>query len=134
AEDLETGTPPSGRTTEDDILVTLSAGNVLTSAMGVARVVATGDHPDPDGRQWLTESTVLGPYLTLYQVDQERPDPDFLAGALRAVDPRDQPGSSRMDFRRVRIPRLPLAEQRAYGRAFRELGRLADVVRETAIL
>jgi hypothetical protein len=34
-----------------------------------------------------------------------------------------------VDARRLRVPRLPLAEQRAYGAAFRRLTELEDVLR-----
>ncbi|KAA2267033.1 N-6 DNA methylase [Solihabitans fulvus] len=121
ADDLATGSAPSGRTEHQPGLVTLARGDVVAAPTGAARVV------DTDG-------AVLGPYLARYRVDQERLDPDFLAGVLRSADPRAYPGSSRMDARRTQLPRLSLAEQRAYGRAFRQLAALADAVRDAAEL
>jgi hypothetical protein len=67
-------------------------------------------------------------------VDPKRLDPHFLAGVLRAAAARAHLGSSRVDARRTQVPRLPLAEQQAYGRAFRQLGTLEDALRETAAL
>jgi hypothetical protein len=119
AEDVAEGRPPSGRTTSDPGLVAVEDGDVVASAIGVARVVTAGD-------------AMLGPHLALYRVDRQRLDPDFLAGVLRCADSRARPGSSRIDARRTPVPRLPLAEQRAYGRAFRDLITLEDTVRQTA--
>jgi hypothetical protein len=125
AGDLATGGRPSGRTSPDPGHITLEAGDVVatvTTGEGAARTVAEG-------------GAVLGPQLHLYRVDQERMDPDFLAGYLRyAGATRPYPGASRVDARRVRIPRLSLSEQQVYGRAFRELLALEDRLRETATL
>jgi hypothetical protein len=71
---------------------------------------------------------VLGPYLSRYRIDPELLDPDFLAGVLRAGQPT-RAGSSRTDARRTQVPRLPLAEQRRYGDAFRQLIALEDTLR-----
>ncbi|HEY0804417.1 MAG TPA: N-6 DNA methylase, partial [Pseudonocardiaceae bacterium] len=117
ADDLANGQPPSGRTTDEPGQVRVAAGDVVASVLGAARVLETGD-------------AVLGPYLARYRVDPDRLDPDFLAGLLRSGDTR--PGSSRMDTRRLRVPLLPLGEQRAYGAAFRELAGVADVLRTAA--
>jgi hypothetical protein len=114
ADDLAVGRPPSGRTSGEPGQVTVEAGDVVGSVMGAARVMTEG-------------GAVLGPYLTRYRVDPERLDPDFLAGLLRSAD--THPGASRVDARRLRVPRLPLAEQRAYGAAFRRLTELEDVLR-----
>jgi hypothetical protein len=114
AEDLAEGRPPSGRTTEEPGQVTVRAGDVVASVTGAARVITEG-------------GAVLGPYLTRYRVDPTRLDPDYLAGLLRSAD--THPGASRIDARRLRVPRLPLAEQRAYGAAFRGLAELEDVLR-----
>ncbi|MEV5408220.1 N-6 DNA methylase [Thermopolyspora sp. NPDC052614] len=128
AEDVAYGTPPSGRTAPEDGLVTLEPDDVVTGyATGevTARVITEG-------------GAVLGPQLNLYRVNTKRLDPHFLAGFLRfasnAHPPRGHSGSSRLDARRARIPRLPLADQQAYGRAFRELVLLEDTLRETAAL
>jgi hypothetical protein len=117
ADDLAIGRAPSGRTTEEPGQVTTQAGDVVGSVMGAARVLTEG-------------GAVLGPYLTRYRVDPERLDPDFLAGLLRCAD--IHPGASRVDARRLRVPRLSPAEQRAYGAAFRRLAELEDVLRNAA--
>jgi hypothetical protein len=114
ADDLAVGRPPSGRTAEEPGQVMISAGDVVASVLGAARVMTEG-------------GAVLGPYLTRYRVDPARLDPDYLAGLLRSAD--THPGASRVDARRLRVPRLPLAEQRAYGDAFRRLTELEDVLR-----
>ncbi|GII75225.1 SAM-dependent methyltransferase [Sphaerisporangium rufum] len=126
--DVVAGGPPSGRTRHDPGQVVLEPGDVVATASATecaARTVTEG-------------GAVLGPQLHLYRVDPERLDPDFLAGHLRyagtAGTGRAHPGASRVDARRVRIPRLPLAEQRAHGRAFRELLELDDRLRETSAL
>jgi hypothetical protein len=120
ADDLAEGRPPSGRTAADTGLVDVEAGDVVASVLGAARVLGEG-------------GAVLGPYLARYRVDPERLDPDFLAGLLRAAEPATHGGSSRIDARRVPIPRLPLADQRRYGAAFRQLADVADTVRAAAV-
>ncbi|WP_245966450.1 N-6 DNA methylase [Sphaerisporangium album] len=128
AADLAAGGPPSGRTSPDPGHVTLEPGDVVAAGAtgeGAARTVTEG-------------GAVLGPQLYLYRVDPERMDPDFLAGFLRYAgawgSARSHPGASRVDARRVRIPRLSLPEQQVYGKAFRELLDLEDRLRETAAL
>ncbi|MCP3805246.1 N-6 DNA methylase [Allokutzneria sp. A3M-2-11 16] len=116
-DDLAEGRAPTGRAGGPD-LVTAEPGDVIASPLGVARVATT--------------TVTLGAHLAAYRVDPERMDADFLAGALRAGDHRAHLGSSRVDARRTQLPRLSLAEQRAYGAAFRRLAELADTLRETA--
>ncbi|MDA0638047.1 SAM-dependent methyltransferase, partial [Nonomuraea sp. MCN248] len=120
ADDVATGSPPSGRATSQQGLVALQPGDVVASYSSV-RVISDG-------------GGVLGPQLTLYRVDARRLDPDFLAGFLRAGGSRATTGSSRFDVRRTRLPRIPLKEQRAYGEAFRQLATLEDALRETSEL
>lgn len=119
ADDLAEGRPPSGRTVAEPGLVDVAAGDVVASVLGAARVLTDG-------------GAVLGPYLARYRVDPERLDPDFLAGLLRAAEPAAHGGSSRIDVRRIPIPRLPLEDQRRYGAAFRQLADVADTVRAAA--
>ncbi|WP_344056347.1 N-6 DNA methylase, partial [Sphaerisporangium rubeum] len=124
AADLARGGTPTGRTPHDPNLIVLEPGDVVASLVdATARAVGEG-------------GAVLGPQLHLYRVDHERMDADFLAGCLRfAGAARPSPaGASRMDARRLRVPRLPLPEQREYGKAFRELLELEDRLRETAAL
>ncbi|MEV4188211.1 SAM-dependent methyltransferase, partial [Streptosporangium canum] len=122
ADDTAMGTPPSGRTTLDPALVMVRPGDIVTTALGVVRVLTRG-------------GAALGPQLTLYRVDPQRLDPGFLAGFLRSADAaRVHPSSSRLDVRRARVPMLPLSDQQRYGTAFRELFTLEDRVRETTAL
>ncbi|MEU6790223.1 N-6 DNA methylase [Nonomuraea wenchangensis] len=120
ADDVLSGSPPSGSAATQQGLVTLRPGDVVASYSSV-RVIADG-------------GAALGPHLTLYRVDGRRLDPDFLAGYLRAAGGRATTGSSRFDVRRTRLPRLPLKEQKAYGEAFRQLAVLEDAIRETSTL
>ena len=92
-------------------------GDVVASVTGVARV-----HSGPPER--------VGHGLSVYRVDPARLDPDFLAGCLRAADLPAVTSSTRIDVRRVRIPRYPLEVQREYGRAFRALADFDELVRE----
>jgi hypothetical protein len=115
--DLATGTVPSGRTTPGPGLVRVRPGDVVGAAMGRARVA---DRP-----------AVLGPGLTAYRTDPGRIDPEYLAGILRSTPPPAGGGSSRYG-QRVRVPLLPIEEQRAHGAAFRGLLDAADAAREAA--
>ncbi len=119
ADDLAAGAPPSGRTSDDPGLVEVAAGDVVASVLGAARVLTEG-------------GAVLGPYLARYRVDPLQLDPDFLAGLLRAAEPAARGGSSRIDARRLAVPRLPLERQRRLGAAFRELTALDDTLRAAA--
>ncbi|MEV0597508.1 HsdM family class I SAM-dependent methyltransferase [Nonomuraea cavernae] len=120
ADDITHGTAPSGRAGPQHGLVEVRPGDVVASYSSV-RVMTAGGF-------------VLGPHLTLYRVDARRLDPDFLAGFLRAAGGRATTGSSRFDARRTRLPRLSLADQTAYGEAFRQLAVLEDALRETSAL
>ncbi|WP_204057076.1 HsdM family class I SAM-dependent methyltransferase [Microbispora corallina] len=120
ADDLLSGGPPTGRATGAGGQVTVRPGDVVASAVA-ARVVRA-------------EGAVLGPQLSLFRADPGHLDPDFLAGFLRFALGGGRPhlGSSRVDVRRVRVPRLPLPAQRAYGAAFRRLLALEDGLREAS--
>ncbi|MGW4473440.1 N-6 DNA methylase [Nonomuraea sp. NPDC004354] len=121
ADDVERGTTtPSGATTAEPGLVRIQPGDVVAT-YATARVVGQ-------------DGAVLGPQLTLYRVDQRRVDPHFLAGFLRSAGARVPAGSSRVDARRTRLPRLSLSEQRAYGDAFRRLAAMEDALREATEL
>ncbi|WIX86438.1 N-6 DNA methylase [Amycolatopsis sp. DG1A-15b] len=95
------------------------AGDVVASVTGIAYVHS--GPPEP-----------VGAGLTVYRVDSDRLDADFLAGCLRAADLPAASASTRIDGRRVRIPRVPLAVQREYGEVFRRLAEFDAVLRETA--
>ncbi|MFS2291711.1 MAG: N-6 DNA methylase [Actinomadura sp.] len=122
ADDVNAGTGPSGTSAAGPGLVVLEPGDVV-AAGGAARVVT-----EP--------GAALGPGLTLYRPDGARLDPGFLAGFLTFADGRGGAGSgpSRTDPRRIRIPRLSLERQRAYGAAFQELARMTETLREMSAL
>lgn len=122
-DDLAVGGPPSGSMPSGGGLITIQPGDIVASAI-TARVAEA-------------EGAVLGPHLSVFRVDPGKIDPEFLAGLLRftagGVTGRagaGRAGASRIDVRRARVPRLPMARQRAYGRAFRRLLTLQDRLRE----
>ena len=76
---------------------------------------------------------LLGPHLMLFRPDPQRLDPWFLAGFLAATEnvSAATTGTSvvRVDPRRLRVPLLPIVEQRRYGDAFRHLHAIRKVAR-----
>jgi hypothetical protein len=82
------------------------------------------------------DGCVLGPHVWLFRPDTERLDSWFLGGFLSAVENVNSAttGTSivRVDPRRLRVPLLPLAEQRRYGDAFRHLHALRTSARRAA--
>lgn len=128
ASDVLLGRAPSGRTQRGPELVTVETGDVVVPV--AAR--------EPMARVMNAAGAVLGPQLVLFRVDSDHLDPHFLAGFLRAAQAQGSARTSsllaRTDLRRMPIPRLPLAEQRRYGDAFRQLTALADTLREVASL
>ena len=106
----------------------LEPGDVLVSVSDPAEpplvVSDQRGEPAPDRHQLRCDPEVLDPY--------------FLAGFLRseANTRRAVTGSGifRYDVRRAHIPRLPLAEQRRYGREFRRLAEFADLLHRAAAL
>jgi hypothetical protein len=119
AEDFMAGKQATGVTGGDPVL--LAEGDVVAAPTGIARVIGPAD-----------AGVALGQYLTRYRVDPERLDPEFLAGCLRHSEPTSQHGSSRLDVRRTRIPRLPIGEQRQYGRVLTELTAYAEAAADAA--
>jgi hypothetical protein len=110
----------AGRSSEpvDDPGVELSPGDVVLPELlrgpYLVRVADTSD-----------AGQALGRHLFLLRPDPDRIDPWFLAGFL-AAEPNVQAATTgstiiRVDARKLRIPLLPLAEQRRYGIAFRRL-------------
>ncbi|MGW4410913.1 N-6 DNA methylase [Nonomuraea sp. NPDC004702] len=115
--ELERAGVLSVRSRED----TPRAGDVLLRTHGRPPIVATGTAEDDTG------------VAQIIEIDPERLDAHFLATFLRA-DAGALPVANtlgalnRDDLRRCRVPRLPLAEQRRYGDAFRYLRELGDVL------
>lgn len=97
------------------------AGDVLLRTLGRPPVVATGTSTDDAGVAQVVE------------INEDRLDPHFVATFLRA-DANATPTAntlsalSREDLRRCRVPRMTLAEQRAYGDAFRHLFELQSAM------
>ena len=127
--DVARGRDPSGRTVPDEPgAVPLRPGDVVVPVLArhaVVRVISEG-------------GAVLGPNLLLFRADPDHVDPYFLAGFLRVAGmsgmARASASSHRIDPRRAPIPRLPLADQREYGEAFRRLAALEDALREATVL
>jgi hypothetical protein len=126
--DVLAGTAPSGTLPEGppEEPVLTEAGDVVVPVLGrgsAARVVDEG-----------TAGAALGRTLYLLRPDPAALDPWFLAGFLRGTANNRQASSyastsTRLDVRRLQLPRLPLAEQRRYGERFRTLAAFEDSLR-----
>ncbi|GIJ23623.1 N-6 DNA methylase [Micromonospora lutea] len=84
------------------------------------------------------EKASLGANMYLLRPNPAALDPWFLAGQLRNTANEKQAsslsGTLRFDIRRALVRRLPLAEQRAYGEAFRRLDAFESAIRQAALL
>ncbi|HEY8503169.1 MAG TPA: N-6 DNA methylase [Gemmataceae bacterium] len=132
ARDVIEGRPPSERAAAGSLagLARVQPGDVLVPAAAhrvVARVATEAE-----------AGAVLGPHLHLLRPDPGALDPWFVAGFLRS--PSNQRAAStlsslaRLDVRRCKLPRLPLAEQRRYADAFRRLEAFEAALRRAAAL
>ncbi|WP_242587602.1 N-6 DNA methylase [Streptomyces sp. MST-110588] len=118
------GTLPEGTPAEAPVLA--ATGDVVVPVLGggaVARVI--------DGS---TAGAALGRNLFLLRPDPAALDPWFLAGFLRGTANNRQASSyastaTRLDVRRLQLPRLPLAEQRRYGQRFQDLAAFEEALR-----
>ncbi|MER6424894.1 N-6 DNA methylase [Streptomyces sp. NPDC001137] len=117
--DVLAQTAPSGALPEsDEDAVLTQPGDVVVPVLGggsVARVIDDA-----------TAGAALGRNLVLLRPDPAALDPWFLAGFLRGTANNRQASSyastaTRLDVRRLQLPRLPLEEQRRYGERFRAL-------------
>ncbi|WP_129843905.1 N-6 DNA methylase [Streptomyces sp. RFCAC02] len=136
ARDIAAGDPPSG--TADDMQAdaarTVATGDVLVRAVAgggdAAAMTRVADDRDA--------GALLGQHIHLLRPDPARLDPWFLAGFLGAEDniASASTGSSHVHVTpgRLRVPLLPLEEQRHYGEAFRRVHELRATVRRTADL
>ncbi len=123
--DVLDGEPPSGwwRGTGRKDPIWVQPGDVVLPMLGgklTSRVISD-------------EKAVLSPNLWLLRPNQDQLDPWFVAGFLRnSVNATLSSGSmtSRLDVRRVELPRIPLAEQRAYAAAFDRLFQLERGLRQ----
>jgi SAM-dependent methyltransferase len=130
--DVLAGTAPSGTLPEsDEEAVLLAVGDVVVPVLGggaVARVIGDG-----------TAGAALGRNLVLLRPDPASLDPWFLTGFLRGTDNHRQASSyastaTRLDVRRLQLPRLPLDEQRRYGARFRALDEFESALRDASRL
>ena len=130
--DVLSGAAPSGTLPEsDEEAVLTEPGDVVVPVLGggsVARVIdeATG-------------GAALGRNLVLLRPDSAALDPWFLAGFLRGTANNRQASSyastaTRLDVRRLQLPRLPLDEQRRYGERFRALDEFERALRHAGRL
>ncbi|MET3986626.1 N-6 DNA methylase [Streptomyces sp. PvR034] len=125
--DVYAGTAPSGTLADSaDEPVLTEAGDIVVPVVGaaaVARVVGPAD-----------AGAALGRNLQLLRPDPAAIDPWFLAGFLRGTANNRQASSyastaTRLDVRRLQLPRLPLEDQRRYGERFRALAEFEDALR-----
>ncbi|MGW0434089.1 N-6 DNA methylase [Micromonospora sp. NPDC003197] len=134
ARDVVTRRPASGSAEEHSApeRILIQEGDIILPEMlhegvGTARVADAGD----DGK-------LLGRHLHLLRPDPSRLDSWFLAGFLSAESNLNAASSGstvvRVDPRRLRIPLLPLATQRWYGEAFRQLNALRSAADLTNLL
>lgn len=133
--DVLGGTPPSGTLTAPvdgrpegtaDEPVLLKAGDVVVPVLGGGAVARVVDEA--------TAGAALGRNLQLLRPDPAAVDPWFLAGFLRGTANNRQASSyastaTRLDARRLQLPRLPLAEQQRYGEQFRQLAAFEEALR-----
>jgi hypothetical protein len=126
--DVLAGTEPSGvlpdGPAEEPVLT--EAGDVVVPVLGGGSVARVIDEA--------TAGAALGRSLHLLRPDPAALDPWFLAGFLRGTANHRQASSyastsTRLDVRRLQLPRLPLAEQRRYAERFHDLARFEDALR-----
>ncbi|MCW8122226.1 MULTISPECIES: N-6 DNA methylase [Streptomyces violaceoruber group] len=132
--DIATGSGPTGEPTElyDDTSPVIAVGDVLVRAVAsadgaMARVAGEGD-----------AGALPGPHVHLFRPDPARLDAWFLAGFLGAEEniAGASTGSTTLTVNpgRLRVPLLPLEEQRRYGEAFRHVhGLRAEAQRATRL-
>ncbi|MFE7463675.1 N-6 DNA methylase [Streptomyces sp. NPDC057499] len=132
--DVLGSTAPSGSLSADgppEEPVLVEPGDVVVPVLGGGSVTRVVDEA--------TAGAALGRNLQLLRPDPAALDPWFLAGFLRGTANNRQASSyastaSRLDARRLQLPRLPLAEQQRYGRRFRALAEFEDALRLTGRL
>ncbi|WP_326604108.1 N-6 DNA methylase [Streptomyces sp. NBC_01800] len=114
---------------EEPVLV--EPGDVVVPVLGGGTVARVIDEA--------TAGAALGRNLQLLRPDPAALDPWFLAGFLRGTANNRQASSyastaTRLDARRLQLPRLPLAEQQRYGAQFQALAAFEDALRLTGRL
>ncbi|WP_309063572.1 N-6 DNA methylase, partial [Streptomyces sp.] len=130
--DVLSGTGPSGTLPEsDEEAVLTEPGDVVVPVLGGGSVARVIDEA--------TAGAVLGRNLVLLRPDPAALDAWFLAGFLRGTANNRQASSyastaTRLDVRRLQLPRLPRDEQRRYGARFRALDAFERALREAGRL
>ncbi|MGW1593275.1 N-6 DNA methylase [Streptomyces sp. NPDC002343] len=130
--DVLAGTAPSGTLPEsEEEAVLTEPGDVVVPVLGGGAVARVIDEA--------TAGAVLGRNLVLLRPDRTALDPWFLAGFLRGTANNRQASSyastaTRLDVRRLHLPRLPLEEQRRYGARFRALDEFERALRHASRL
>ncbi|WP_455351369.1 N-6 DNA methylase [Streptomyces sp. SYSU K217416] len=133
-QDVLGGHPPSGALPEGapgEEPVLTEPGDVVVPVLGGGTVARVVDEA--------TAGAALGRNLHLLRPDPAALDPWFLAGFLRGTANNRQASSyastaTRLDVRRVQLPRLPLDDQRRYGERFRTLAEFEDALRRAGRL
>ncbi|UYQ62541.1 N-6 DNA methylase [Streptomyces peucetius] len=127
-QDVLAGRGPSGTLPEgsEEEPVLIEAGDVVVPVLGAGAMVRVADEE--------LAGAALGRNLQLLRPDPAALDPWFLAGFLRGSANQRQASSyastaTRLDVRRLQLPRLPLADQRRYGDRFRALGEFEEALR-----
>ncbi|MFB7516411.1 N-6 DNA methylase [Streptomyces sp. NPDC056144] len=120
--------PPSGTLPDGppEPPVLLAAGDVVVPVLGGGAAVRVVDAS--------AAGAALGRNLQLLRPDPAALDPWFLAGFLRATANTRQASSyastaTRLDVRRLQLPRLPLREQRRFGERFKALAEFEETLR-----
>ncbi|WP_278263382.1 N-6 DNA methylase [Nocardia sp. AG03] len=130
--DLLDSRPPSGLTTPGAPAgEPIEAGDVLVSRLRDDHGAAQGARVAEDA----DVGAVPGPGVLVFRTDPDRVDPWFFAGFIGSPDNATATYGTttiRLDPARLRIPLLPLADQRRYGAAFRRLHQLRVAARTTA--
>ncbi|WP_326762979.1 N-6 DNA methylase [Streptomyces phaeochromogenes] len=125
--DVLAGTAPSGTLPEsDEEAVLTEPGDVVVPVLGGGAIARVVDEA--------TAGAALGRNLALLRPDPAAIDPWFLAGFLRGTANNRQASSyastaTRLDARRLQVPRLPLDQQRTYGERFRALAEFEEALR-----
>ncbi|MGQ4515208.1 N-6 DNA methylase [Streptomyces sp. DW26H14] len=130
-QDVLAGGAPSGALPEGpgEEPVLVRAGDVVVPVLGGGSVTRVVDAA--------AEGAALGRNLQLLRPDRGALDPWFLAGFLRGTANNRRASSyastaTRLDVRRLQLPRLPLKDQRHYGERFRALAAFEDELRRAA--